>query len=101
MALSVLIALLIVWIAIAASYQTNYPVGFFVGTVSAASYASDAPGRPGGAGGQREEETARSRGSVELGRLEPPPPGCSADQGTFKYGSLISMFSCAKMFRWL
>ncbi len=40
MALSVLIALLIVWIAIAASYQTNYPVGFFVGTVSAASYAS-------------------------------------------------------------
>jgi zinc/manganese transport system permease protein len=39
MALSVAIALLIVWIAIAASYQTNYPVGFFVGTASAASYA--------------------------------------------------------------
>ncbi len=31
MALSVAIALLIVWIAIAASYETNYPVGFFVG----------------------------------------------------------------------
>jgi zinc/manganese transport system permease protein len=37
--LSVVIALLIVWAAIALSYQTNYPVGFYVGTVSAASYA--------------------------------------------------------------
>jgi zinc/manganese transport system permease protein len=39
MALSVVIALLTVWTAIAASYQTNYPVGFFVGTESAAIYA--------------------------------------------------------------
>jgi zinc/manganese transport system permease protein len=39
MAFSVAIALLIVWTAIAASYQTNYPVGFFVGSASAASYA--------------------------------------------------------------
>jgi zinc/manganese transport system permease protein len=39
MALSVVIALLIVWSAIAASYQTNYPVGFFVGSASALSYA--------------------------------------------------------------
>jgi zinc/manganese transport system permease protein len=39
MALSVAFALLIVWIAIAASYETNYPVGFFVGTGSAVSYA--------------------------------------------------------------
>ena len=31
MALSVAFALLIVWVAIAASYETNYPVGFFVG----------------------------------------------------------------------
>ena len=38
MALSVAIALLIVWIAIAASYETNYPVGFFVGAGSAVSY---------------------------------------------------------------
>jgi zinc/manganese transport system permease protein len=38
-ALSVAFALLIVWIAIAASYTTNYPVGFFVGSVSALSYA--------------------------------------------------------------
>jgi zinc/manganese transport system permease protein len=36
--LSVAFALAIVWAAIALSYQTNYPVGFFVGTVSAASY---------------------------------------------------------------
>jgi zinc/manganese transport system permease protein len=39
MALSVLIALLTVWTAIAASYTTNYPVGFFVGSISAAAYA--------------------------------------------------------------
>ena len=39
MALSVAFALLIVWIAIAASYETNYPVGFFVGVLSAAAYA--------------------------------------------------------------
>ena len=37
--LSVVVALVIVWLAIALSYQTNYPVGFFVGTISAASYA--------------------------------------------------------------
>jgi len=39
MALSVAIALVIVWAAIAASYQSDYPVGFFVGSASAASYA--------------------------------------------------------------
>jgi zinc/manganese transport system permease protein len=39
MALSVAFALLIVWFAIAASYETNYPVGFFVGSASAVSYA--------------------------------------------------------------
>jgi len=36
--LSVAIALLTVWSAIAASYVTNYPVGFFVGAISAACY---------------------------------------------------------------
>ena len=40
MALSVAIALLTVWAAIAASYASDYPVGFFVGTLSAASYAA-------------------------------------------------------------
>jgi zinc/manganese transport system permease protein len=38
--LSVAIALLVVWAAIALSYQTNWPVGFFVGTASAAAYAT-------------------------------------------------------------
>lgn len=37
--LSVAIALVTVWLAIAISYTTDYPVGFFVGTVSALSYA--------------------------------------------------------------
>jgi zinc/manganese transport system permease protein len=36
--LSVAIALVTVWAAIALSYQTNWPVGFFVGTLSAAWY---------------------------------------------------------------
>ncbi|MCW3019316.1 MAG: metal transporter permease [Solirubrobacterales bacterium] len=39
MALSIAFALVIVWSAIAASYETNYPVGFFVGSASAAAYA--------------------------------------------------------------
>ena len=39
MALSVALALATVWAAIALSYETNYPVGFFVGTLSACSYA--------------------------------------------------------------
>jgi zinc/manganese transport system permease protein len=40
MVLSVIIALLTVWIAIAASYLYNWPVGFFVGTLGAASYGA-------------------------------------------------------------
>jgi zinc/manganese transport system permease protein len=39
LALSVAIALVTVWAAIAASFLTNYPVGFFVGSISAGSYA--------------------------------------------------------------
>jgi zinc/manganese transport system permease protein len=39
-ALSVTIALGTVWAAIALSYQTNWPVGFFVGMISAAAYAA-------------------------------------------------------------
>ena len=38
MALAVVLALATVWIAIAASYQTNWPIGFFVGVGSAACY---------------------------------------------------------------
>jgi len=37
--LSVVMALGTVWAAIAATYQTNWPVGFFVGTLSAGWYA--------------------------------------------------------------
>jgi zinc/manganese transport system permease protein len=40
MLLSVLIALGTVWAAIAASYQTNWPVGFFVGAFGAGCYAA-------------------------------------------------------------
>ncbi len=39
MALSVVVALITVWSAIAASFETDYPVGFFVGSVSAGAYA--------------------------------------------------------------
>ena len=39
-ALSVGIAVVVVWVAIALSYQTNWPVGFFVGIASAAAYAA-------------------------------------------------------------
>lgn len=39
MVLSVAIALVTVWSAIAASYETNYPVGFYVGAASAVVYA--------------------------------------------------------------
>jgi zinc/manganese transport system permease protein len=38
--LSVVIALATVWTAIAVSYHTNWPVGFFVGTIAAACYAA-------------------------------------------------------------
>jgi zinc/manganese transport system permease protein len=39
MGLSVLMALATVWVAIAVSYETNLPVGFFVGATSAFAYA--------------------------------------------------------------
>jgi zinc/manganese transport system permease protein len=38
LALAVGIALITVWVAIAASFQTNWPVGFFVGALSAGWY---------------------------------------------------------------
>jgi zinc/manganese transport system permease protein len=40
MALSVAIALVTVWAAIAASYLVNWPIGFFVGTLAALSYGT-------------------------------------------------------------
>jgi zinc/manganese transport system permease protein len=38
--LSVAIALVTVWAAIAISYETNWPIGFFVGAIGALSYAT-------------------------------------------------------------
>lgn len=38
--LSVVFALVTVWAAIAAAYETNLPIGFFVGAISAFSYAA-------------------------------------------------------------
>ena len=35
MALSVAIALVTVWVGIALSYQSNWPLGFFVGVIGA------------------------------------------------------------------
>jgi zinc/manganese transport system permease protein len=40
MGLAAVIAVVTVWTAIAASYVTNWPIGFFVGAVGAASYAA-------------------------------------------------------------
>jgi zinc/manganese transport system permease protein len=40
MCLSVVIALITVWAAIALSLQTNWPVGFFVGSLGACCYAA-------------------------------------------------------------
>src|ERR1700728_2682868 len=42
MGLSVVIALATVWVAIAVSYHTNWPVGFFVGTIAAVCYGQRA-----------------------------------------------------------
>ena len=38
MTLSVAIALVTVWVGIAASYQSNWPLGFFVGVIGAAFF---------------------------------------------------------------
>jgi len=57
MGLSVVLALVTVWTAIAASYQTNWPVGFFVGAMGAVCYAA---GR--GWAALRQTRTARSGG---------------------------------------
>jgi zinc/manganese transport system permease protein len=40
MGLSVVLALVTVWVAIAASYETNWPIGLFVGMGGAVCYAA-------------------------------------------------------------
>ncbi len=57
MVLSVAFALLIVWFSIAASYETNYPVGFFVGVLSAAAYTLGRGWVAWGPGSRRGEAT--------------------------------------------
>lgn len=62
MVLSIAFALAIVWFAIAASYETDWPVGFFVGTGSAAAFVL---GRAWGFARERGAGRARVRPAVE------------------------------------
>jgi zinc/manganese transport system permease protein len=68
MGLSVIIALATVWIAIAVSYHTNWPVGFFVGMIAAVCYAA---GRA---------WTAVSQSRVRRVPASAPSPRVRADQ---------------------
>jgi zinc/manganese transport system permease protein len=61
--LSVAIALVAVWASIAASYTTNYPVGFFVGAISAGCYGA---GRGWAAWRRRQRAAAGPRGARGL-----------------------------------
>ncbi len=63
MLLGVAIALATVWVAIAASYESNWPIGFYVGIIGAGSYAV---GR-GWAGWRRVASGRRSRVVVAAG----------------------------------
>jgi zinc/manganese transport system permease protein len=56
MLLSVAIALLTVWLAIAISYLSNWPIGFFVGAFAALSYGT----------GRVWAALRRSRGAIPL-----------------------------------
>jgi zinc/manganese transport system permease protein len=69
---SVLIALAVVWVSIAAAYETNWPVGFFVGALGAVCYAAGrgwaAIRRPrSGAAGHRGRGARGPRGAQEHG----------------------------------
>jgi zinc/manganese transport system permease protein len=59
MGLSVVLAIGTVWTAIAASYETNWPIGFFVGAIGACCYAA---GRAWAAGRSRSARLAGGRG---------------------------------------
>src|SRR5487761_1250595 len=56
-ALSVTLALVTVWVAIALSYQSNLPIGFFVGSLSAGAYGA---GRAWAAWGRNRPRARRS-----------------------------------------
>jgi zinc/manganese transport system permease protein len=62
LALSVVIAIAAVWTAIAASYASNWPVGFFVGVIGAVCYAA---GR--GWAGWRRTRAVRATAEQESG----------------------------------
>jgi len=64
MGLSVLFALVTVWLAIAVSYETNLPIGFFVGAISAFAYTV---GR--GWAGWRHARGRRQHGIEDQARL--------------------------------
>ncbi len=67
MTLSVVIALVTVWVAIAAAYLYNWPVGFFVGTLSAVAYGvgrAIAAWQRGHAGPAQPQPIPRSQGPV-------------------------------------
>ncbi|OYV39585.1 MAG: cation ABC transporter permease [Rhodospirillales bacterium 20-64-7] len=62
--LSVIIALGLVWAAIALSFETNWPVGFFVGALAAGCYAA----------GRLRRRTTRRTPWRRRPRTAPPPP---------------------------
>jgi zinc/manganese transport system permease protein len=64
MVLSVAVALATVWAAIALSYNTNYPVGFYVGTISAGCYVL------GRVAGSRRESARRAPAAAEIPDLD-------------------------------
>jgi zinc/manganese transport system permease protein len=65
MVLSVCIALATVWTAIAISYQTNWPIGFFVGALGALSFGS---GRAWAALRRNRPVRTESHGALDLQR---------------------------------
>jgi zinc/manganese transport system permease protein len=71
LALAVAIAVAIVWTAIASSYSTNWPVGFFVGVLSASAYTVGRvwswTQRRGAGGRSAAAEPARVRSGVLAG----------------------------------
>jgi zinc/manganese transport system permease protein len=77
MGLSVLFALVTVWVAIAVSYETNLPIGFFVGAISALAYTV---GRAWTAWRERPSHDAPERAAL----------GDQADQDTARVGSAES-----------
>ena len=78
LALSVALALMTVWAAIALSYTTDYPIGFFVGSTGAVLYAlgrgwAAFSGRGGGAAGAGGVTGAGAAGTPEAPYTTHPP----------------------------